>query len=212
MIHGAAKGKPLDRAEFARRYAPVIRSYLRARWLRGPLRAEIDDAVQDVFLDCFKENGALSRADPERAGGFRAFLYGVVRIVALRAEEKRARRREVSPQSGVEIESDDESLSRIFDRAWAKAILRQAAVIQAERSEVAGRDAERRVELLRLRFAAGRAMREIAAEWQMDRRKLQYEYDKARDEFSAALCEVLRSHHPEGAVATESARLLQYFS
>ena len=46
------------------------------------MAAELEDVVQEVFVTCFKEDGPLSRADPERPGGFRAYLYGVVRNVA----------------------------------------------------------------------------------------------------------------------------------
>ena len=82
VIRGAARGDSTNQAEFARHYGPVIRAYLGARWRQTPLIDEVDDAAQQVFLDCFKEDGALGRADPAREGGFGAFLYGVVRNVA----------------------------------------------------------------------------------------------------------------------------------
>ena len=53
IIRGAAEGKPLDRAEFARRYAAIVRAYLGARWRHSPLLREIDDAAQEVFVTCF---------------------------------------------------------------------------------------------------------------------------------------------------------------
>ena len=84
LIRGAAEGREEDREAFARQYLPVVRSYLRVRWQGTPLREEIEDAVQDVFVECFKDNGALGRVDPSRSNGFRAFLHGVVRNVALR--------------------------------------------------------------------------------------------------------------------------------
>ncbi len=211
MIRGAAEGRDGARTEFVKRYERVIRTYLRARWRVGPLRSEIDDAAQEVFIDCFKPGGALSRADPTRAGGFRAYLYGVVRNVARRHETKRARRRDVSPVDGFDIESDEESLGRVFDRAWARAVLKQAAAFQADRSTSLGPEAEQRVALLKLRFQEGRPMRDIATAWQMDRRKLQYEYDKARAEFTAALDQVLRELYPERAVRSERERLLEHF-
>ena len=62
IIRGAAEGRAPDRAEFARRYASVIRSDLGARWRKGPLLDEIDDAAQEVFLECFRPDGPLARA------------------------------------------------------------------------------------------------------------------------------------------------------
>ena len=197
----------MDRAEFARRYAPVIRACLGARWRGSALAQEIDDAVQDVFLDCFAENGALARVDPGREGGFRAFLLGVVRNVAKRVE---ARRKEAQPPSGFDAASPDEPFTDAFDRAWAQSIMRQAGERMAERARADAR-ARRRVELLRLRFSEGHPMREIAALWGADPREIEYDYDRAREEFTAALHEVVRAHHPDGDAEAECARLLEYF-
>src|SRR5262245_7162653 len=92
VIVAAAAGSAGDRAEVARRYAPVVRTYLAARWRSSPCLHDLDDAVQEVFVECFKQGGVLDRA--ERGRGFRPFLYGVVRHVALRFEAARQRQRE----------------------------------------------------------------------------------------------------------------------
>ena len=55
MIEGAAAGREEDLDTLARVYLPVIRKYLEARWRAAPLREEIDDAVQTVFVDCLRE-------------------------------------------------------------------------------------------------------------------------------------------------------------
>jgi hypothetical protein len=54
-------------------------------------------------------------------------------------------------------------------------------------------------------------MREIAALWNADPKEREYDQDRAREEFAAALHEVVRAHHPDGDTAAECARLLQYF-
>jgi RNA polymerase sigma-70 factor (ECF subfamily) len=51
LIRAAADGSPRDREEFAHRYAPVLRAYLAARWRGAPLLQDLDDAVQDVFVE-----------------------------------------------------------------------------------------------------------------------------------------------------------------
>src|SRR6516165_9150397 len=79
VIQAAAAGDAAERSQFARHYERVIRSYLSARWQRSTLLQHLDDAVQEVFVECFKSGGILDRVDYERAGGFRPFLYGVVR-------------------------------------------------------------------------------------------------------------------------------------
>lgn len=199
VIRRAAAGNDGDRSLFVRRYTPVIRAYLDARWRGRPLLSEVDDAIQEVFWDCFRENGALARADPDRPRGFRPFLHGVVRNIALRVERKHARTRERQAPTGFDpdrIASDEESLSRIFDRAWARAIMREAADEQARMARQEGAEAERRVDLVRLRFHEGMPIREIATLWQIEATKLHREYAKARREFRAALYEVVAFHHP----------------
>jgi RNA polymerase sigma-70 factor (ECF subfamily) len=202
LIRGAADGVAADRDAFARRYAPVVRAYLAARWRRSPLTADLDDAVQDVFLACFRAGGALDRADPGH-GGFRPFLYGVARNVALRYEAGRARRRELQPASALDVAAGDEELSRVFDRAWARQIMRETAERQAERAAAKGAEAQRRVELLRLRFQEGLPIRAVARRWQVDSARLHHEYATARQEFRAALLEVVAFHHPGPADAIE---------
>jgi RNA polymerase sigma-70 factor (ECF subfamily) len=207
VVLGAAAGDAAQREAFARRYGPVVRAFLGARWRRGPLSGEIDDAAQEVFLDCFRAGGALARVDATHEGGFRAFLFGVVRNVARRFEQRRARTRERAAEDLLDAVAPDDSPSRAFDRAWARATMLVAREIQADR---AAGDAEalRRVVLLRLRFLEGMPMREFAAAWGTDARRLQYEYRKARDEFEAALHEAVRRHHPDAAVDAEAARLI----
>src|SRR5262249_42645074 len=130
LLRDAAAGGEAPRAEFAARYAPVVRAYLAARWRGSKLLPELDDTVQEVFIECLRDGGLLDRARADRPGGFRAFLYGAVRNVARRAEALRARQLAREPMNAIDLEGipdDEEALSRIYDRAWAKAIVREAA-------------------------------------------------------------------------------------
>src|SRR5437763_17163300 len=90
LIRGAAAGHAPDRARFAELYGGAVRAYLAARWQGSPHLQDLDDAVQEVFVACFRPDGALAGAEPER-GGFRPHLYGVVRNVARQIETRRAR-------------------------------------------------------------------------------------------------------------------------
>jgi RNA polymerase sigma-70 factor (ECF subfamily) len=202
VIRGAAQGDPDDRHAFVTRYAPVVRAYLGARWRGSSLASEADDAAQEVFLDCFKAGGAVARADPSRPGGFRPFLFGVVRNVALRFERSLARRRAKPSEEAFEpdgLAAADDPLSAVFDRAFATAIVREAARRQAERAAERGEAAVRRVEILRLRFQEDLPVREIATRLGAEADRVHHEYAKAREEFREALEEVVAFHHPESA-------------
>src|SRR5262245_2634793 len=148
VIRAAAAGSPADREELARRYLGVVRAYLDARWRASALLAERDDAVQEVFVECFRQGGVLEAAGAGRVPVFRAFLYGVIRNVARRFESRPARATVPPP----DVPADDASQSRLFDRTWARAIMEEAARLQRERAAEGGPEAVRRVELLRLRF------------------------------------------------------------
>ncbi|MCG8409205.1 MAG: sigma-70 family RNA polymerase sigma factor [Phycisphaerales bacterium] len=206
LIDGAAAGRSEDRSSFAKCYEPVARAYLAARWRQTPSRNELDDAIQEVFVECFRQGGVLDRVNPDRPGGFRAFFYGVLRNVALRIETRRSRRKkhEADSDSAIQqVEAAEDRCSQVFDRAWAKGIMRQAADRQSERAQQEGPDALRRVELLRLRFHDNLPIREIAEQWKMDPAILHREYAKSRKEFRAALLEVMRFHHPNSPQAAE---------
>lgn len=217
VLRRAARGEPEDREEFARLYEPAVRAYLRARWKGDLWIQDVDDVVQNVFLACFGENGVLARADADRPGGFRAFLYGVVRNKALDWERRssRVRVRSLEAAGGAEdYEADQESLGAAFDRAWARAVLQEAVLRQEELARARDEAARSRVELLRLRFNDGLPIREIAKRWGVERDHLHHEYARARRDYQKALAEVVAYHHPEATpaeVQRECRRLAEPF-
>jgi len=196
LIRDAAGGDADARERFARVYLPVARGALGGRWKGSPRLAWVEDAAQDVFVECFKPGGVLAAADAER-GGFRAFFLAVVRNVARRHEEKHRPEVPLPDQHPA----DNTSLSVAFDKAWARALLKEAARVQAE-TAMGNERATKRVELLRLRFQDGLPIRAIAERWNEDVTKLHHEYATAREEFRAALRTVIAFHHP---TATEAA-------
>lgn len=203
VIRSAAQGGAAPREEFARRYEAPLAAYFGARWRGGPLAQEAGDAVQEVFVECFRGGGALERAQPG-GGGFQPYLYGVARNVARRIEERFATRRRAAGTPGETVELDglpldEPSLSRAFDRAFAQSLLREAARLQEQRAAAEGERARRRVELLRRRFADDQAIRDVAREWGVEPATLHHEYATARREFLAALQEVVAFHDPRAS-------------
>lgn len=206
VIQGAARGERHDQEEFSRRYTPVVRAYLAARWRKSAIASEVDDAVQEVFLECFREGGVLDRVTQERPRAFRAFLFGVTQNVALRFEARAERSREVPAGSAVDLDGIEHSgapLSQTFDRAWARALLKEALNLQRIESQALGERAQRRIELLRMRFEQGMPIRDIASAWNADPALVHREYLLARKEFRAALVAVLKFHHPASDAEAE---------
>jgi RNA polymerase sigma-70 factor (ECF subfamily) len=199
MIEQAARGEGGSSDAFARRYAPAVRAYLAARWKGTPRLQDLDDAVQAVFVECFKPGGLLSSVDRDRAAGFRAYLFGAVRHVALRMERGRAVSGRETPEDPAGLDqlgSDESRLSVEFDRAWARGIMREAAARQREQAAARGEAAFQRVELLRLRFEEGLPIRTIAERWRRDPADLHHDYATARREFRQALLEVMSFYQP----------------
>jgi DNA-directed RNA polymerase specialized sigma24 family protein len=210
VIRAAAAGSAADREELARGYLGVVRAYLAARWRGSAWRDDLDDATQEVFVECFRQGGALEAAGAGRVPSFRAFLYGVVRNVARRFESRPLRAAGPLP----DIPASEESLSRLFERTWAQAIMTEAAQLQQQRAGERGPEAVQRVELLRLRFEEGLPIRAIAERWGVAADELHHAYAKARQEFRAALLEVVAFHHPGSSaeVEQEAASLLTALS
>ncbi len=211
VVRAAAAGSPADRDELARRYLGVVRAYLATRWRRSPLLGELGDAAQEVFVECFRRGGALEAVGAGRVPSFRAFLYGVVRNVARRFESPPAHPTGPLPE---EIDANEDSQSRLFDRAWAQAIMAEAARLQEKRAAERGPEAVRRVELLRARFEENLPIRTIAERWGVDAAALHHAYALARKEFRAALLEVVAFHSPGGPekLEREAADLLKALS
>jgi RNA polymerase sigma-70 factor (ECF subfamily) len=199
VIRAAAAGSPTDRDELARRYLGVVRAYLAARWRGSALRRDVDDAVQEVFDECFRQGGALEAAGAGRVPGFRAFLYGVVRNVARRFESRPVRAAGPLP----DLATDEESLSRLFERTWARTLMAEAAQLQRQRANERGPEAVRRVELLRLRFEDNLPIRTIAERWGVPAAGLHHAYAVVRQEFKATLLEVVAFHHPGSPAEVE---------
>jgi RNA polymerase sigma factor (sigma-70 family) len=215
LVEDAAGGNSRARDAFARLYLPVVEAYLGARWRGTPLHSEVDDAAQDVFVDLIRPNGALSRAQRNHgAGGFRPFLYGVARKVALRHEEragKRHRRETRLDSQAPDPPATDSSPSKVFDTAWAHAIMRAARSRHAKLAGERGEESVENVELLRLRFQEGLPIREIAARWDTDAAAVHRQYRRARKEFAEGLFATVAMHMSgtPSDVKRECARLLE---
>ena len=206
LIESAADGDRAARDAFVERYLPVVRAYLGARWRDRISGSELEDAVQEVFVECLKDGGVLVKNRVRRGAGFRSYLFGAVRNVALRAEEARARKIDVPKTDAFHADAlptGDETSSRVFDRAWAAAIVREAAETQLREARIEGPGALRRVELLRLVFQEERGIADIARDWDVPAESLHREYAKARAEFAAALKGVVAFHVTESDAAVE---------
>ncbi len=198
LVEHAAAGDGTAREEFGRRYLPVVRAYLHARWGARLSADELEDAVQDVFVAFLEEDGVFEKLAPGREQAFRPLLYAVVRNMALRVEQ--ARLRKLDAPGPVTFHADtkpnsEESLSRTFDRAWATAIMREAVDLQEERARIRGAGALRRFEILRLTFDERLKMPEIAARFALEADFLHKELARGKAEFKDALQSIVAAHH-----------------
>ena len=192
LIHSAANGSAVATNQFAIRYEPILRKSLRYRWTDPRRMRLIDDAVQEILIECIRPGGVLSKANSECPGGFRAFLYGVTRNVM--------RRFESSPDwHSISVQDpavDESSLGKVFDREFARAVMKEASLLQHRIAELQGPAALRRVELLRARFHDDLSIREIAKRWSVEPVWLHHEYARARDEFRDARLNIIRTQQP----------------
>ena len=211
LVRAASRGDAVARSTFGRSYAATLRSFFRARWHGRVLLEESDDAVQEVFLECLKPGGVLDHADPER-GDFRGLLFGVARNVARRFEERAFARGRLLPDDSAwlrELASDQAGQETLFDRNWARALLRLSRRRHRVLALADGEAGRRRIELLERRFRDDEAIRDIAAHWEVPAHEVHQAYRKARSEFYRCLREVVAHHAPAGAdLDSECRRLL----
>jgi RNA polymerase sigma-70 factor (ECF subfamily) len=198
LIEQAGAGDARARAAFAERYGPSIRAMLAGRWRGTSLAANIDDAVQELFVECLKPDGVLARADRSVPQGFRALLGAVARNVALRFEARAARvsRASGSPSAISEVQADATSLAEALDRRWAIDLVREAAALHDHLARGGGDSARLRVELLRLRFGEDLSIATIAERLGRDQAFLHHQYAKARRDFLRCLHAVLEARYP----------------
>lgn len=211
-MRAAADGDRAARAKFARSYVGPIRAYLKHRWLGQALLLEVEDAAQDVFVEALKPGGALESADPRR-GDFRGLLYAVARNVARRFEERAAR--EGARRAGESVYLDElphqqAALSRVFDRAWARSLMREAVLCHQQEAEAGDDDANRCFRVLRMRHDDGLAIREIARALGVpDAASVHNDYRRARRAFASHLRQVVaRRTGTEGAAIDRECRRL----
>jgi len=205
ILHDAASGNDAARTAFIRRYLPAVRAYLSARWEGTALRDQLEDAVQEVFLQFLEPGGVLEGGlGRVRGDSFRAYLYGLVRNVARMWERRELQRRDAEPRSKPDldrIDADETRLSRVFDRRWARSIIAEAVALLRERAE--SEEALQRVELLHLRFTDNLPIREIADRDGSERTDLYRQMERARAEFMKALADVLCRQSGEATVDVE---------
>jgi hypothetical protein len=197
LIQGAANGGEAERSEFVLRYGHVARAYFEARWSHRAWKSESEDALQEVFIECFRAGGVLERACANETQSFRAYFHGVLQNVARRLEADAQRRLGPLASSAVDLDTVDgaqSTLSEVLDRAWARALLQEALQLQRAEAGAKGEREIARLDLLRLRFEEGLPIRDIAARWGKDPVLVQREYLAARRDFRSALATVLRRH------------------
>lgn len=181
---------------FVGRYLAPVRAYLAARWKSGPLAADREDAAQEVFMRCFSESGPLSRVNDVETTGFRAYLYGVCRNVAREFEARRDRDQQESDHSLEELAARETRLSTAFDRAFARQVMKEARDEFHRRSTEGDETAQRRFELLALRFEQNLPIRDIATRWNQDPARVHKEYARARREYRQSLYDIVARQNP----------------
>ncbi len=196
-------------SEFARRYSPIVRAYLTSRWRTSARKDWLDDAIQNVFVECFRKGGVLHNVREARPQSFRAFLFGVTRNIAMRMEKEQVHRKEERMES--ELIRDEPAPDGVdprieFERKWARTLIAEALDMAAQRSPE-----DRAKELFDLRFAQNLPIREIAARWQQPAEEVHRIYARARRRFQHALRDVVAKHEPMDAdeLNDECRRLLQ---
>lgn len=169
LARAAATGDEEARTQFWNRHVRAVHLWLWFRWRHSSLRGFVDDATQEVFLECFRPGGALAHLEVDKAAhGVVAFLRGVVRNVAHRLERTQQRqlahRRQLREAMPMQPANGDDAAERI-DTAWQHGQV-AAALSRLDREE-AGASPHSLRAFLKAHFEDGLPVHTIAAAWQM---------------------------------------------
>ena len=206
LIEQAASGDHVGQQEFTQLYMPLVKRYLQERWKSSRLAQEIEDAVQEVFVECIRDRGILQQVDPGRGTSFRAFLLGATRNVARRIERKamgkHAHDQEVTSFLDG-IESNEERLTQLFEKDWAQAALRGASQLHQDRATEKGGNALVRWQVLGYHFGEGLTAPAIAERIQADVSNVHKWLSRGRQDFAECLHHVVARQFREGTPAEE---------
>ena len=196
MVRDAAGGDEAARQAFATQYQRLVRGFIAGRWRgAGELAGQVDDAAQEVFLECLKPDGALARAEAAH-GSFRSLLFAVTHNVIRRFEKRLVRGNERGAGGTddlIAVAASDPSASRVFDGMWADSILREAARRHRAAAQRAGDGQLQRLRILELRHGEGMPIRRVAAELGIaDTAAVHNDYRRARREYRQHLRAVVQ--------------------
>ena len=198
VIRGAKQGRDADRNRFTRRYMPIVRSYLQARWSKSSMAIDVDDATQAVFSDCFR----LDAAGVGAPGSFRP------RSPGLDAGGRGALR--ASPPACTHGGGGKGPVRAVRPR-----LCRRGSRGGARASRGAGRAPATRPHASAPNSCACGSKRklrieQIARRWGVDAETLHDAYTRAKEEFRRALIDVVAFHHggTRDEVVRECGRLL----
>lgn len=166
LLHDAARGDTEARIRFHDLYDPFIRRYTTAvaRHFGNPAQ-DYDDLVQDVYMEVFKDGGALRNANADYPAGFRGYLRGLCRNIAFRARD-RDPRAEVQPETGALDVADPAARDPVHavELAYARSVIRETLDGMRHAATRAG-DSERlkALEIFRRRIFHDEKPKDIAA-------------------------------------------------
>lgn len=201
------------RRAFALRYESFVRRVLAKRWLGTEYGVDFDDAIQDVFVECFKAGGVIEKADPARGASFRTLLFQVTSHVAARFERTRRRDRahthDVTPPD--DVPAPDLSGYEAVTREEVSDLVREAHRRMATHHDAVVRE---RATLLDRHTCRGESILSIAGGDHAAAARLHREHSKAKKEWKAYLVEVVKGEYrvPEGEAKILVADLLGAFS
>lgn len=213
LVGLAGTDTDLARREFALRYEKFVRRVLAKRWLGTVFRHDFDDAVQEVFFECFKPGGVIEKADVNRGGSFRSLLYQVAFHVAARFERTRRQQhlREGADDWLGELPSQDLSGFEAVTREEVTDLVREALRRMLQHHDP---DIRSRGQLLERRTCQNERINVIADGDPELAKRLHREHSKAKMEWKQYLVDVVQSEYrvPEHEAHAIVADLLSAFA
>lgn len=188
----------------------MVRIELAAQLRRAVDDPDVEDAVQEVLLECLKAGGALERASEAKCTRFRAYLGGITRNVGLR--HLRVRKNQPSALEETEFVSDSSpDVEANLNAAWSQAVLGEAMALLVRESCLA-ETARLRLRVLQLRHQEGLKAAQVAEMLGISATRVHHLTSEAKNEYRLALLSVVSQQNPglgRAEIEAECVALLQ---
>ena len=195
LVGLAGTDEDLAQREFALRYEKFVRRILAKRWLGTVFRTYFDDAIQEVFVECFKPNGVIEKANAQNGNSFRTYLFQVASHVAARFERTHQRQQSIASTNDDHLDDLSSQAMSAYDLVTREEVADLVREALHRMTHHYNPEVRKRGQLLDRHTCQGEKIIAIADGNPDLAEQLHRDHTKAKREWKSFLVEVVQSEY-----------------